>query len=322
MTEQKPTPAPLHPIQVVSRRTGLSPDVLRAWERRYKAITPSRSRGSRRLYTDDDVDRLILLRKATLAGRSISQVAGMPTGELAALVSADDEKAQEAPAGTTRQRAVPAGPMEPAGHLEECLSAVREFDSAGLQLAISRASVALPRAALMRQVLMPLMRRIGDAWRAGTLRIAHEHLATAAVRAELGLFMTSQAPAPGAPCLVVATPSGQAHELGAMVAAVTAATQGWRTSYLGANLPAEEIAAAARQSGACAVALSIVHPPDDPRLHEELRRLRRHLPQDAAIITGGAAAPAYESACKAIDAIRLEDMQDLAETLEILRLAP
>ena len=93
MSETRPDPAdPRHPIKVVARRTGLTPDVLRVWEKRYRAVSPTRLDTGRRLYSDADVERLLLLRRATLAGRRIGQVAKMPNAELEPLV-VDDETA-------------------------------------------------------------------------------------------------------------------------------------------------------------------------------------------------------------------------------------
>jgi MerR family transcriptional regulator, light-induced transcriptional regulator len=80
---------PRHPMRVVTRRTGLSADLLRAWERRYEVVTPARSESGRRLYSDADIERLRLLYRATLAGRTIGQVAELPTDALAALVRRD-----------------------------------------------------------------------------------------------------------------------------------------------------------------------------------------------------------------------------------------
>src|SRR5919206_4189304 len=79
-----------HPIGVVAERTGLSPDLLRVWERRYRAVEPSRSGDGQRAYSDADIERLRLLRLATTAGRSIGQVARLATEELARLVGEDE----------------------------------------------------------------------------------------------------------------------------------------------------------------------------------------------------------------------------------------
>src|SRR5678815_5381555 len=77
----------LHPIQIVTRRTGLSADVLRVWEKRYAVVTPVRSASGRRLYSDADIERLRLLVQATRVGRPIGQVAALPTAALRALLS-------------------------------------------------------------------------------------------------------------------------------------------------------------------------------------------------------------------------------------------
>src|SRR6185503_7274753 len=78
-----------HPMRVVTRRTGLSADLLRAWERRYKVVKPSRSEGGQRLYSDADIERLRLLYRATLDGRRLGQVAELSPQDLSALVRHD-----------------------------------------------------------------------------------------------------------------------------------------------------------------------------------------------------------------------------------------
>ena len=102
-TENKSSGIGEHPIQVVAQRTGLSPDVLRIWERRYAVVKPSRSATGRRLYSDRDVEHLLLLRRATLAGRSISQVADLDSEELRGLVEADEVAAARSPRPAIRR---------------------------------------------------------------------------------------------------------------------------------------------------------------------------------------------------------------------------
>ncbi len=316
-----------HPIQVVARRTGLTPDVLRVWERRYEAVRPARSSGSRRLYSDDDVERLVLLRRATLGGRSIGQVASLPTDELRQLVEADESAQRQAPAAARAANSrgreeSPSASLSATEHLDACLEAIRRLDVPGLEAALNRAGVSLSRTAAMEMVLMPLMHRIGDLWREGTLRIVHEHLAAAVVRNILA--RSTEGPlAPGSgPSLLVTTPAGQLHELGAMMVVGTAASEGWQATYLGPNLPAEEIAVAAQTRQARALALSIIYPADDPRLGAEIRLVRRFSPEGMAIIAGGAAASAYRDDLEAIGATILPDMQTLRATLEGLRKVP
>ncbi|HEU0080052.1 MAG TPA: MerR family transcriptional regulator [Longimicrobiaceae bacterium] len=306
MTRSAGTLVPRHPIRVVADRTGLSLDVLRVWERRYAVVAPGRADDGQRLYSDADVDRLRLLRRATDAGRSIGRVAKLPTEELAELVREDDAARGAAPA--------PAGPHEARGHLDRALAAVREMDPAKLEAGLRRAVVALSAADFVDGVAAPLLAGIGEGWRTGRIGVAHEHAASAVLRRVLG-FMAEAAEVPGsAPGMVVATPAGQAHEFGALLAAASATAEGWRVTYLGADLPAEEIAAAVRQRGASRVALSLVYPGDDPRLPGERRRLRAALPPGVAVVVGGGAAEGHRATLDEIGAAwvpRLADFRAL-----------
>ena len=313
MDIQEVSTEPKHPIQVVARRTGLTADLLRVWEKRYEAVSPGRSATSRRLYSDADVHRLLLLRRATLGGRRIGQVAGLATEELEALVATDEAAAAAAPRGKGSSRARASRDS----HLAACIDAVKNLDGDSLEAALSGAAVALGTPELTRRVLVPLMQTLGDEWRDGKLRVFEEHLATSMVRSVLGSLRVAQTPEPGAPELIVTTPSGQVHEIGALMAASMAASQGWKVTYLGPNLPAEEIVAAAERRGARAVALSVVFPADDARLYDELRRLRRLLPDRVPILVGGRASDGLD---RVVPEIRLvDDLSTLLDTLEELR---
>ena len=311
-----------HPIKAVARRTGLSQHAIRMWEKRYGAITPSRTETNRRRYSDEDVQRLMLLCRAKRAGHSIGQIAKLPTEQLQALVQ-EDESAEVLASEQTQYSADSASTQAHSEtsqtHLSACLEAVEQLNAEALESAFLRASIALGRVAVIDQVLVPLAHQVGERWRAGSLRIVHEHLASAATRFFLdGLRSTTTIPA-SAPRIVITTPAGQPHELGALAAAATAATEGWNVSYLGANLPAEEIVAAVDHSQAQALALSIVYPPDDPHLGQELRTIRRSLPEDVAILIGGRAAVHYQQEISEIGATRLGDLPSFRHTLEEVR---
>ncbi len=318
-----------HPIQVVARRTGLTPDVLRAWERRYEAILPERSPGSRRLYSSEDIERLILLRRLTQGGRGIGDIARLPTERLRKMLRDDEEAVRRvrpaapaprdgAPRGAGDGRRTESG-IDAAGHLESCVDAVGNLDVVDLEARIDGAYLALGQIAAIERVILPLMRAIGDRWRDGRIRVVHEHLASAVVRTVVSNMGRVQVAPASAPTLIVTTPAGQQHELGALVAATTAASEGWQVVYLGPNLPAEEIAAAARQKGAGAIALSLVYPADDPRVAEELVRLRTLVPGTTAILVGGPAASGYRDALRIIGAVHLDDMKGMRRALERLR---
>jgi DNA-binding transcriptional MerR regulator len=302
-----------HPIRVVARRTGLSRDVLRAWELRYGVVEPERTAGGQRLYSDADIERLRLVREAQEAGRRIGQLAALSSEELERLVSEDRaaELAGAAAGGEgdngERTRAF----------LAECLAAVREMDAASLETILGRAAVAVGASPLIDHVITPLMIEIGDLWSGDELTPGHERLATAVVRRTLDSIRGAVQHAEG-PGLVVATPAGQHHEIGALLAAASAASSGWRVVYLGADLPAQSIATAVEMTGARAVALSIIFPADDPDLAEELRALRRQLSEQVTIIVGGRAAGNYRGVIEEIGALWLPDAPGLRSALDLL----
>jgi methanogenic corrinoid protein MtbC1 len=120
--------------------------------------------------------------------------------------------------------------------------------------------------------------------------------------------------------MVVTTPSSQHHELGALIVAAIARIEGWNTVYLGPNLPAEEIAAAAKQRRARAVALSVTFPGDDPQLPTELRRLARSLEGDVTLLVGGSSAECYRRVLAEIRATVLDDLSDLRGFLRAARM--
>jgi methanogenic corrinoid protein MtbC1 len=309
-------------MRVVTRRTGLSADLLRAWERRYDVVKPSRSETGRRRYSDADIERLRLLYRATLGGRSIGQVAELPTEALATLVR-QDAAAERETESVSEVSQLPGLDGQPTADdfLSECLRAVERLDARALDTSLRRATLVLPLATFLDALAASLLERVGTRWREGTLRPVHGHIVSAALRRVLeGVIASASSPLATAN-LVLGTPAGQVHEFGVLLAAAVAAAEGWRVTYLGADLPAEDIAEAATRTRARAVALSIVYPGVDPALADELRRLRAALPKNIALMVGGAASSAYGTPLDEIGAIRLDDLAQFRAHLRALRRA-
>ena len=124
------------------------------------------------------------------------------------------------------------------------------------------------------------------------------------------------------PTLMVTTPVGQWHEIGALIVASTAMADGWNVTYLGTSLPAEEIAAAAQHQCAKAVALSLIYAADDPRVGQELAALGRYLGHDVSLLVGGRGSAGYKEVLDDIGAVCLSGTTHLREYLETLRNGP
>lgn len=299
-------------MRVVIQRTGLSADVVRAWEKRYGVVEPSRSEGGQRLYSDEDVERLALLRRATAGGRNIGLIAGLPVAELERLIAEDEAgRAGAADAPAARQ-------AEVARYLDAAVRAVTALDDAGLEALLRRAVLQLSATAAIDEVMLPLLREVGDRWHEGRITPAHEHMASAIIRRVLTWMSESAVVQPGAPVAVVATPAFQRHELAAKLVATTARHEGWDVLFLGADLPAESIATAARQAGASLVALSLLFPTEETSVEAEVLDLRRRLPAEVTVIVGGPAAAAHSARFAAAGVRHLPDLAQFRVALRAL----
>lgn len=272
------------PIQHASQLSGLSSHVIRIWERRYNALSPSRTDTNRRMYCDEAIKRLKLLRVLTENGHRIGGVAKLNTEQLEELV-------KKLPAEIV---AAPAGDFEtPEQFVEAAIAASKKYDSDLLRCLLLQARRQLGQRGMLHQVICPLIIQIGDNWQHGTLRPSHEHIATAVIRELLLTPVPGSQLAAHAPELIVATPAGELHELGALIVAASARDLGWHVTYLGPNLPVEEISACAIARHAKAVALSVVYPEKCPVIQEKLSRMRELLPSSIGLIVGGRAAESY-----------------------------
>jgi DNA-binding transcriptional MerR regulator/methylmalonyl-CoA mutase cobalamin-binding subunit len=282
---------PTYTMKYVAHQTGLKPYLIRTWEARYNAVRPQRSENNRRCFTDDDVRRLALLKRAVDAGHTISAVASLSTDELDQMIGqrlniADDN-------GNTPPHASSAAlhwEAQAAGFVEAALSHTVQIEPARLEKVLNEAAVDLPRQTFLQLVILPLFERIGLLWRTGRLKAIHEHMASVIVRAILWEMLRSVETAKTAPLIAVATPTGHWHEFGALASALAAAESGWRVAYFGPNLPAEEIVYAAKKTKAKAIALSLCHSIDQATLALELKKLRRLVGDDLPIFVGGSGA--------------------------------
>jgi DNA-binding transcriptional MerR regulator/methylmalonyl-CoA mutase cobalamin-binding subunit len=298
-----------HPIQVVSRRTGLSNDVIRVWERRYGVVEPERQETGRRLYSDADIRRLALLQRVTSAGRRISDVARLDNSELEQMADEDLQSEGVLPVGNPAARGVKS-------YVDEALQQILNVNPRELHRVLVSASSALPLLPFLEQVVAVLLDKVGNAWKEGGLRIGHEHVASAVIRRFL-LNMLGREQNTG-PLVLLGTPAGQRHEMGALMAAIVAESEGWRVLYLGPDLPAREIAAMASHSKASAIALSMQSPSDEALIQDEIRELLLALSDPVPLIVGGRAAIQHKKVFEELGVLTPTSLSEFEATLASL----
>ena len=165
---------PRHLIQVVGRWTGISSDVIRAWERRYNAVVSNRTETNRRLYTDDDIEKLTLLKRAINAGRRIGDIAQLSYDDLFELVMGDESNATR-----SYQRPSTGTVME---LFDEAALAIDEMNSNKLDTALSNAIAMLSTTDFLMEFLKPLHTYINDECSRGSLRYIQEKFAKVSMR--------------------------------------------------------------------------------------------------------------------------------------------
>lgn len=257
-------------IGELSKRTGVSPELLRAWERRYGLFAPDRTSGRFRLFSDDDVTRVEAMRSEIAQGLSAAQAARR-------VLASSAPRPVDAESGSALHTA--------AGALREALLS---FDEVGAQAALDRLIAALSLESFLGTVVVPLLHEIGEGWERGEITVAQEHFASNLLRGRLMALGRGWGRGGGRHALLAA-PAGEQHDLGLVVLALMLRDYGWRVTFLGADTPIPTIADTARRLGPETVVLAALMPVD--LAAADLRALAR----GARVVLSGAGTTAEQA---------------------------
>lgn len=270
-------------VKQVSQLTGISTDLLRAWERRYGVVTPRRTASRYRLYGEDDVSRLRRMAELIADGAPASLAAEQALAESPAVDEADGAHAP-AESETWAPLALPASALPPVDALAE---AARDLDRAALERTLDSALAAGSFESVFDEWLTPALVRVGEAWADDEISVAGEHFVSAAVHRRLSRAFDAAGTAVNAPVVVVGLPPRTMHELGALAFAICLRRRGVDVRYLGADLPVDSWVSAVRRLSPDAVAVSVPRAADSPAAEELVRTLAEAHPQ-VRIFAGGA----------------------------------
>src|SRR5215218_2089814 len=239
-------------IGELGRRVGLSPDVLRAWERRYGLLRPRRSRSGQRLYAPGDEARVRRMQAHMARGFSPAVAARL------ALEEARPEPERPGAAAPPEPDGTPAPPPADLAALAADLrSALHGLDEAGAEHAFDRLLAGFALDTVLRDAILPFLADLGECWARGELTVGHEHFATAVIAGRLHALARGWDAGVG-PRAVLACPSDERHEHGLLCFALALRGRGWRVCYLGADTPTGAIAGVAAQLGAEVVVVGAV----------------------------------------------------------------
>ena len=253
-------------IGELSRRVGASPELLRAWERRYGLLRPERSAGGLRLYSPADVERVSLMQRHLAAG--------MAAAEAAALARRD---AGDGEAATSALDAV--------ALREELAEALEAFDEPRAQAILDRLLAMATVETLLSEVLLPYLRELGERWERGEATVAQEHFASSVLRGRLLGLARGWGLGLG-PVAVLACVPGEHHDLGLIAFGLALRSRGWRIVYLGPDSPIDTVADV---SGRLEPRFVVLNAVSRDRLQPVMASLRS-LAQRHPLALGGAAA--------------------------------
>jgi DNA-binding transcriptional MerR regulator len=251
-------------IGELSRRSGVTPELLRAWERRYGLLRPTRSSGGLRLYSGDDLERVRAMKRHLASGIAAAE---------AALLAAQSEQ----PAADLRQR-----PAAASRQLGEALAA---FDEPRAQAVLDSLLAASTLDTVLSTVVLPYLAELGERWERGDAPVAEEHFASSVVRGRLLGLARGWGRGLG-PRIVLACAPGEQHDLGLIAFGLALRSRGWRIVYLGADTPLGSVADAAHASEPRFVVVSAVAPERFLAIEDGLRELAK----EHALCLGGAGA--------------------------------
>ena len=222
-------------IGELSKRAGVSPELLRAWERRYDLLHPTRSPGGLRLYSLDDLERVRLM--------SSHIAEGLAAREAAALARRARLSAE--PTAPPPERKATTTPFDPEFARAELARTTEAFDEPGAQTVLDELLAVATLDALLSQVVVPYLHELGERWERGELSVAQEHFASNLLRGRL-LGLARGWGSGGGPRALLACPPGERHDLGLIVFGLALRNRGWRIDFLGSDTPTMSLVEASR----------------------------------------------------------------------------
>ena len=297
-----------YPMKVVTQKTGLRSETLRAWERRYSGIRPERDSRGHRVYSDVLLEKLVLLSILVDQGFRIGDVANERIEDLRLQV---DQLSSDKP-----ENIAPEPSTETA-----CRSALA-FDDTRVWFELERAALAYGRLEMIDGFVFPLLRDLDRMQQSGVARDVHLRFVTSCVRTFLSTLLM---PTPGhsqLPKVVIAYPLGQNSDLGGVASAIHAQAAGRHPVFLGDSVPSEQIVEAAEAIDAAAIIVAAVTRTYSTTILSEMKRVRNSFSSERPVYFGGRMPEKLREDLRMAGLKHLRTMRHLREELETLSAPP
>jgi DNA-binding transcriptional MerR regulator/methylmalonyl-CoA mutase cobalamin-binding subunit len=277
-------------IHIAAELSGVSVELIRAWERRYGVLRPERTPSGYRAYTDRDIAILKRLKQLTDEGVSISDAA-----KLLPRIQAD---LSLAPAAVLPEVA----PSAVEGWRAAVLAAAEAYEQTRVSAIIDEVLAALPPLKAFEDVFAPVQREVGERWHAGRFTVAQEHLVSQVVRARLVGLLHASPENVGRRHAVLACFPDEEHEIGLLGAALRLRHAGVRVTLLGQRVPAVDLGRAVGALKPHLVGLSAVTNRGAAMFEDMLARIMEGIPKGTPVWVGGPVPQAHRDICERVGA--------------------
>lgn len=226
---------PVYTIKTVVQETGIAPATLRAWERRYGVLSPGRSEGGYRLFSERDISTLRWLKSQVDAGMSISRAVALLEIR---------RQAGEEPELELDRRGVALPPHNirtTEAIVEDLLAALLAFQEDGAERLLGEAFALYPVDTVAEKIVAPTLVEIGERWHRGDVSVFQEHFATAFLRRRLTVVFNAYEQPRSGPLAMTGSAPSEWHDVGILLVSLALRRAGWRVIYLGQNVPAEHL---------------------------------------------------------------------------------
>jgi DNA-binding transcriptional MerR regulator len=259
----------MYSIKAITSLTGLTAETLRAWERRYDCVAPKRSGNGRRSYSQTDLEKLKLLVNLTRNGHSISKIANLSCEQL-------------------RQFEIQNSQHDDQHHVNlfnQVIEALECYRIESCEQLLKRVLIASEPLDYARDVLLPLLRKIGELWHDEKINIAQEHMFSCCVkRIVLSMVNNLHQASKHHPSMLFATPRGEMHEFGILLGCLIATSHQYTCYYVGPDVPSRDIIDASRHLNPQVIVLGLVKTPPDSQTLNELDTLIEYAQTASTII--------------------------------------
>jgi DNA-binding transcriptional MerR regulator len=268
-----------------ARRVQVSPELLRAWERRYGLLKPIRSEGGFRLYTAEDEERVARMKLALDDGLSAAEAARRALAEVRPMDDLLDDAR---------------------GRL---LAAAHTYDEVAVHAVLDEALAGFALETVLRELILPVLREVGDQWERGELEVGQEHFASHLIRERL-LGLARLWGRGGGPLAILACAPGERHDISLLAFGLLLRSHGWRILYLGADTPLETLGRAVATTNPRRVVVVSF----DPSLLDAVAAGLRRLAGTAPLVLSGPGAS--DELCAGLRIERLDgDLIDAADVV-------